>query len=134
VSFRRAALTASAIDVLAAQFPGIHSVQTVHVNGGDERSIGHLSIGKTLDTAGAAEKVSNRFLVEEILGEITLSGLQPKILSRRKREHEAHALAPRAVAGDCIFEVYADIEPNSPTLASAFILCECHGFNLVSIY
>jgi hypothetical protein len=119
-------LTTSTVDVLTAQFSRLHPFQTVHVDRSDRRSIRHFSIGKALDAAGATEKVPDRFLVEEILGEIILAGRQPKVLSRRKRQHEPHALAPRAIAGDRIVEIDADLVLNGPALAAAFVLCNRH--------
>jgi hypothetical protein len=112
--------------MLTVQFSRLHSFQTVHVNRRDRRSIGHFSVRKALDTAGATKKVLNRFLVEEVLREIFFSGLQLKVMPRREREHEAHALAPRAIAGDRIVEIHADLVLNSATLATALVLCKRH--------
>jgi hypothetical protein len=117
--------------VLTAQLSRLHSFQTVYVNRSDWRSVGHFSVGKTLDAARAAEKVSNRLLVKKVLGEILCSRLQPKVLSRGKRKYEAHALAPRAIAGDRVVEIDADLVLNGPALTTAPVLCKRHYCKLL---
>jgi hypothetical protein len=115
--------------MLAVQLPGIDSGQTIDVDGDGRRSIGHLAVGKTLNTAGATEKMPNLFLVKTVLGEILLPGLELKVLLCRECEDKAHALTARAVAGDRILEIYLDFKTYRSTLATAFVMRKRHCFN-----
>lgn len=66
--------------MLAVQFSGINSRQTIDIYCNGRRSIGHLAVGETLDTTSSAEKMADRFIVKEILGELLFSRLQLKLL------------------------------------------------------
>jgi hypothetical protein len=117
-----------AVEMLTMELSGIHAGQTIDIycNGG--RPIGHLAVGKALDTAGAAKKMAYHFMVEEILGECAFSGFQLKFFQWCKCQHKTHALAARTIASDRVAKVNIHFIAHGSALAATVVMCKFHDF------
>src|SRR5699024_56793 len=71
-------LKALAINMLAFQRPWVYIVQAVDVYRDRRRSVRHLSIRKTLNSAGTTELMADHLLVKEVLRKVLFTRLQLK--------------------------------------------------------
>jgi hypothetical protein len=115
-------LKAFSINMLAIKFTWFDTIQTIHIYCDDWRSIGHRTVGETLDTASGTKKMTYGFPVEQVLGQIALTGLQLKALTRGKSKNKSHPLAAGTVAGNGIIQIHFDCIADCTALAATFIM------------
>jgi hypothetical protein len=62
------------------------------------------------------------FPVEQVLGQIALTGLQLKALPRGKSKYESHPLAAGTIAGNGVVQIHFDCIADCTALTATFIM------------
>src|SRR5204863_3541321 len=108
-------------------------VDTAQVDADRRRAVRSGALGIAFDTAGRAEAVMQLLLVEQVIAQLRLTGLERELGPGRERPYGAELGADRAVAFQCLRGVDFDgVSDGAAVAASGIAFGFGHGVLLKS--